>query len=75
MNEVSKLGILDLDLMTVTGKTIRENIKGAINKNPNVIRTIDNPYSKTGGIAVLKGNLAPNGCHPACSKDLFVTQW
>jgi dihydroxy-acid dehydratase len=48
--------------MTVTGKTIRENIKGAINKNPNVIRTIDNPYSKTGGIAVLKGNLAPNGC-------------
>jgi dihydroxy-acid dehydratase len=62
MNEVSKLGILDLDLMTVTGKTIRENIKGAINKNPNVIRTIDNPYSKTGGIAVLKGNLAPNGC-------------
>ena len=62
MNEVSKLGILDLDLMTVTGKTIRENIKGAVNKNPDIIRPISNPYSQTGGIAVLKGNLAPNGC-------------
>ena len=62
MNEVSTLGILDLDLMTVTGKTVRENIKGAVNKNPEVIRPLDNPYSKTGGIAVLKGNLAPNGC-------------
>lgn len=62
MNEVSSLGILDLDLMTVTGKTVRENIKGAVNKNPEIIRPLDNPYSKTGGIAVLKGNLAPNGC-------------
>ena len=48
--------------MTVTGKTIRENIANAVNKNPEIIRTIDNPYSKTGGIAVLKGNLAENGC-------------
>lgn len=62
MNEVSSLGILDLDLITATGKTIRENIKGAVNKNKEVIRPLDNPYSKTGGIAVLKGNLAPNGC-------------
>ena len=62
MNEVSELGILDLDLMTVTGKTVRENIKGAVNKNKEIIRPLDNPYSKTGGIAVLKGNLAPNGC-------------
>lgn len=62
MNEVSSLGILDLDLMTVTGKTVKENIKGAVNKNPEIIRPLDNPYSKTGGIAVLKGNLAPNGC-------------
>ena len=62
MKEISKLGILDLDLPTVTGKTIRENIKNAVNKNTEIIRTIDNPYSKTGGIAVLKGNLAPDGC-------------
>ena len=62
MNEVSPLNILDLDLMTVTGKTIRENIKGKVNKNKEIIRPLDNPYSKTGGIAVLKGNLAPNGC-------------
>ena len=62
MKEISKLGILDLDLPTVTGKTIRENIKNAVNKNTEIIRTVDNPYSKTGGIAVLKGNLAPDGC-------------
>ena len=62
MNEVSPLNILDLDLMTVTGKTIRENIKGKVNKNKEIIRPLDNPYSKTGGIAVLKDNLAPNGC-------------
>ena len=62
MKEISKLGILELDLPTVTGKTIRENIKNAVNKNTEVIRTVDNPYSKTGGIAVLKGNLAPDGC-------------
>ena len=62
MKEISKLGVLDLDLLTVTGKTIRENIKNAVNKNTEVIRTIDNPYSATGGIAVLKGNIALNGC-------------
>ena len=62
MKELSKLNLLNLDLMTVTGKTIRENIANAVNKNPEIIRNIDNPYSKTGGIAVLKGNLAENGC-------------
>ena len=63
MMELSKIpGALNLDLPTVTGKTIRENIKNAKNRNPEIIRTIDNPYSKTGGIAVLKGNLAPDGC-------------
>lgn len=62
MKEISKIGALNLDLPTVTGKTIRENISNAVNKNPEIIRTIDNPYSKTGGIAVLKGNLAKDGC-------------
>ena len=47
--------------MTVTGKTVGENIANAVNRNPEVIRTTDNPYSKTGGLAVLKGNLAPDG--------------
>ncbi len=61
MKEVADLGLLHLDCMTVTGKTIGENIKDAINLNPEVIRKTDNPYSKTGGLAVLKGNLAPNG--------------
>ena len=62
MKELSKINALNLDLPTVTGKTIRENIEFAINKNPEIIRKIDNPYSKIGGIAVLKGNLALNGC-------------
>ena len=53
-------GKLNLDCMTVTGKTVGENIKGCVNKNPEVIRPIDNPYSQTGGIAILKGNLAPD---------------
>ncbi|GLB27360.1 dihydroxy-acid dehydratase [Lacrimispora xylanolytica] len=60
MNEISKLGLLDLDCMTVTGKTVGENIKSCVNRNPEVIRTAENPYSKTGGIAILKGNLAPD---------------
>ena len=60
MNEISKLGLLNLDCMTVTGKTVGENIKDCVNKNPDVIRPIDNPYSQTGGIAILKGNLAPD---------------
>lgn len=61
MNELNKLGLLHTDCMTVTGKTVGENIKGAVNLNPEVIRPVDNPYSKTGGLAVLKGNLAPDG--------------
>ena len=59
MNELNKKGLLYTDLITVTGKTVGENIEGCVNKNPEVIRPIDNPYSETGGIAVLKGNLAP----------------
>ena len=61
MNELSELGLLHLDCMTVTGKTVGENIKGVENKDTSVIRSLDNPYSKTGGLAVLKGNLAPDG--------------
>ena len=62
LKEIDKLGLLDTSVMTVTGKTMAENIANARNYDENVIRTIDNPYSKTGGIAVLKGNLAPDGC-------------
>lgn len=61
MKEISKLGLLNLDCMTVTGKTVRENIADAINLNPEVIRPVENPYSETGGLAVLSGNLAPDG--------------
>ncbi|WP_318708981.1 dihydroxy-acid dehydratase [Candidatus Acetatifactor stercoripullorum] len=60
MNELTKKNLLHLDCMTVTGRTIGENIKGCVNKNPEVIRPIENPYSETGGIAILKGNLAPD---------------
>lgn len=60
MNELSKKNLLNLDLITATGKTVGENIKNVVNKDPEVIRPIDNPYSQTGGIAVLKGNLAPD---------------
>lgn len=61
MNEVNKLGLLHTDCITVTGKTVGENIANCVNRNPEVIRPVDNPYSKTGGLAVLKGNLAPDG--------------
>ena len=61
MKELADIGLLNTDCMTVTGKTVGENIKNAVNKNPEVIRPVDNPYSKTGGLAVLKGNLAPDG--------------
>jgi dihydroxy-acid dehydratase len=61
MKELADIGLLNTDCMTVTGKTIGENISTAVNRNPEVIRPIDNPYSKTGGLAVLKGNLAPDG--------------
>ena len=62
LKELDKIGVLDTSVMTCTGKTLKENIASAVNRNTEVIRTIDNPYSKTGGIAVLKGNLAPDGC-------------
>jgi len=62
MNEVNKLGLLKTDLITCSGKTVGENIAGCLNKNAEVIRPVENPYSKTGGIAVLKGNLAPDSC-------------
>jgi len=61
MNELTKLDLLYTDAMTVTGKTVGENIKECVNLNPEVIRPVENPYSKTGGLAVLKGNLAPDG--------------
>ena len=60
MNELNKIGLLHTECMTATGKTVGENIKGCVNKNPEIIRPVENPYSKTGGIAVLKGNLAPD---------------
>jgi dihydroxy-acid dehydratase len=60
MNELDKKGLLYTDLITCTGKTIKENIEGCVNKDPDIIRPIENPYSQTGGIAVLKGNLAPD---------------
>ena len=61
MKELADIGLLNTDCMTVTGKTIGENIANAVNLDPEVIRPVDNPYSKTGGLAVLKGNLAPDG--------------
>ena len=61
MNELNKKGLLHTECMTVTGKTVGENIEGCVNLNPEVIRPIDNPYSQTGGLAVLKGNIAPDG--------------
>ena len=62
LRELAGLGLLDTSVMTCTGKTLGENIENAYNRNTEVIRSVDNPYSKTGGIAVLKGNLAPDGC-------------
>ena len=61
MKELADIGLLHTDCMTVTGRTMGENIAGAVNRNPEVIRPVENPYSKTGGLAVLKGNLAPDG--------------
>ena len=61
MHELDKLGLLHTECMTVTGKTVAENIKDCVNRNPEVIRPVENPYSKTGGLAVLTGNLAPDG--------------
>lgn len=62
MHEINKLGLLHMECMTCTGKTVGENIENCVNKNPEVIRPVENPYSKTGGIAVLRGNLAPDSC-------------
>ena len=62
MNELDKLGVLHTDVMTCTTKTLKENIEGCVNLDPNIIRPVENPYMKTGGIAVLKGNLAPDSC-------------
>jgi dihydroxy-acid dehydratase len=62
LRELAGLGLLDTSVMTCTAKTLGENIENAYNRNTEVIRSVDNPYSKTGGIAVLKGNLAPDGC-------------
>jgi dihydroxy-acid dehydratase len=62
LKELEKLNLIDTSVMTCTGKTLKENIANAVNLDDSVIRTVENPYSKTGGIAVLKGNLAPDGC-------------
>ncbi len=75
LNELTKKDLLHTDVMTVTGKTMAENIKGCINKNTDIIRPIDQPYSETGGIAVLKGNLAPDRCvvkRSAVAKEMLV---
>ena len=62
MKELTKKGLLDTSVMTCTGKTLEANLEGVVNRNPEIIRPIENPYSPDGGIAVLKGNLAPEGC-------------
>ncbi|MBQ9461403.1 MAG: dihydroxy-acid dehydratase [Clostridia bacterium] len=62
MNEINKLGLLRTDIITCTGKTVAENIAGCVNKDTDIIRPVENPYSATGGIAVLRGNLAPDSC-------------
>ena len=75
LNELTKKNLLHTDVMTVTGHTMAENIRGCINKNPDIIRPIDQPYSETGGIAVLKGNLAPDRCvvkRSAVAKEMLV---
>lgn len=75
LNELDKKGLLYTDVMTCTGKTLKENLVGHINKNPEVIRPINKPYSQTGGIAVLYGNLAPDGCvvkRSAVAEEMLV---
>lgn len=75
LNELVKKDLIHSDVMTVTGKTLKENLVGHVNKDLNVIRPIDNPYSQTGGIAVLKGNLAEDGCvvkRSAVAKEMLV---
>ena len=75
LKELTKLNLLNTNVMTVTGKTLGENIENATNLDKETIRPIDNPFTKTGGIAVLKGNLAPNGCvvkRSAVAKEMLV---
>ena len=75
MKELTKLKLLDLSVQTCTGKTMGENLASAINRDPEIIRPCDNPYSKSGGIAVLKGNLAPDGCvvkQSAVAQEMMV---
>ena len=77
MAELAQAGLLDTSGITCTGRTMAENLEGAVNRNPEIIRPIDNPYSKTGGIAVLKGNLAPDGCvvkQSAVAPEMMVHQ-
>ncbi len=75
LKELTKLGLLDTSVMTCTGKTLGENLEAAINRDETVVRTVDNPYSKTGGIAVLRGNLAEDGCvvkRSAVAEEMLV---
>lgn len=75
MNELNKIGVLNTDIITCTTKTVAENIEGCINLDPTIIRPVDQPYSKTGGIAVLKGNLAKDGAvvkQSAVAKEMLV---
>ena len=75
LKELTKLGLLDTSVMTCTGKTLGENLEDAVNRDETVVRTVDNPYSKTGGIAVLRGNLAPDGCvvkRSAVAEEMLV---
>lgn len=75
LKELTKLNLLDTSVMTCTGKTLGENIENAVNRDTDIIRTVDNPYSKTGGIAVLRGNLAADGCvvkRSAVSPEMLV---
>ena len=77
MAELAQAGLLDTSGITCTGKTIAENLEGVVNRYPEIIRPISNPYSKTGGIAVLKGNLAPDGCvvkQSAVAPEMMVHQ-
>ena len=74
MAELAKKNLIDTSVMTVTGKTVAENIKGIVNRDPEILRPIENPYSDNGGIAILFGNLAPNGTvvkRSACAKELM----
>jgi dihydroxy-acid dehydratase len=75
LNELAQLGLLDTSVMTATGQTMAENIEGVVNRDPEVIRKPENAFSQTGGIAVLRGNLAPNGCvvkRSAVAKEMLV---